>query len=49
MRKIVGAGVAAEIFDKLEPEPDKNRPALQHWLISEDTKLGRRKSRETVS
>jgi hypothetical protein len=29
MRKIVGAG--ADIFDKLEQEPHKHKPALQHW------------------
>jgi hypothetical protein len=30
MRKIVGAGARAEIFDKLKPEPHKNQPAPQH-------------------
>jgi hypothetical protein len=32
--KMVGAGggARAEIFDKVEPEPHKNRPAPQHWL-----------------
>jgi hypothetical protein len=27
-----GAKAGAEIFDKLEPELHKNRPAPQHWL-----------------
>jgi hypothetical protein len=31
MWNIVGAGAGAEIFDKLEPEPHKNRLAPQHW------------------
>jgi hypothetical protein len=33
MGKIVraGAGAGAGIFDKLEP--DKNGPALQHWVL----------------
>jgi hypothetical protein len=34
MGKMVGVGAGAEIFDKLElePEPHKNGPAPQHWL-----------------
>jgi hypothetical protein len=28
--KMVGVGAGAEIFDKLEPEPHKNRPAQRH-------------------
>jgi hypothetical protein len=28
---MVGAAAGADIFDKLEPEPHKHRPAPQHW------------------
>jgi hypothetical protein len=31
MGEIVRAGAGGGIFDKLEP--DKNGPALQHWLV----------------
>jgi hypothetical protein len=30
---MVRAGAGAGIFEKLEPEPHKNGPAPQHWLI----------------
>jgi hypothetical protein len=31
LKFMVEAGAGAEISDKLEPEPHKNRPAPHHW------------------